>query len=832
MQNVHLAPNDDDDIYSGYNEYHPTLQTQNLEEDAGFQEAVRTSYGKRPAFRSGIGTANKPGYSGLGTGRANTGAQDVQGLARPMTAVRGAGYTSSGTRTATSPFDPLNLATQYSSSPLFDAKEEKPADQIQQLEVKVHRLIEESNIAAKKGDNKTALEKARDGAAKERQLFKMKEKQDNPQNWDLTYSVLLNLALQYTANEMHSEALNTYQMIINNRNMNNSGRLKVNIGNIYFKQGNYKKALNHYRKAYDSINRNDTYKEMRMKIMHNIGLVCVIKGEYNEAITSFAYIMDTTPDFKTGLHLLLCYYAIGDKKEMQTAFKKLLEIPIETDDDDKYSVQTDDRQMNLIIDAIKNDSLQQIEKKRKQQGENCILTAAKLIAPVICENFTAGYDWCVEQIRISANSDLANDLLINKAVTFLRQKQFSLAIDTLTLFEKKETKVASTAATNLSFLYLLQGDLELAEKYADKAILADRFNPGGLVNKGNCCYLQGDVEKAREFYKEAISNESSCIEAIYNLGLANKKLGLLSEAMECFIKLQTMIGNNPQIVCQIANLHELQGDKDQAMEIYSQVTSIVPTDPNLLAKIGEMFDENDDRIQAYHYHYDSFRYFPSNVEVIQWLGAYFIESSQSQQAISYFERAAILQPNEVKWQLMIATCQRRSGNVQEALQTYKNTNRKFPDNIECLNTLIKMCNDMGLKEADDYMLKLKKAEKAQAMKEQRTNSAGRPGSRRSSGKLSRNSSASSSKHECTYGKPTARDQILEDHMAHIQAGGRNTAMILPESNEPYEISNREIDASYSDPLGPQMERPRTAARRKDIEDEFENEELGDDLLPE
>ena len=36
----------------------------------------------------------------------------------------------------------------------------------------------------------------------------------------------------------------------------------------------------------------------------------------------------------------------------------------------------------------------------------------------------------------------------------------------------------------------------------------------------------------------------------------------------------------------------------------------------------------------------------------------------------------------------------------------------------------------------------------------------------------------------------------------------------------------------SDPLGPQAERPKTAARRRDVEDEFADEELGDDLLPE
>lgn len=38
---------------------------------------------------------------------------------------------------------------------------------------------------------------------------------------------------------------------------------------------------------------------------------------------------------------------------------------------------------------------------------------------------------------------------------YLRQKNFKDAVETLKMFEKKETKVASTAATNLSFLYFL-----------------------------------------------------------------------------------------------------------------------------------------------------------------------------------------------------------------------------------------------------------------------------------------------------------------------------------------------------------------------------------------
>ena len=42
---------------------------------------------------------------------------------------------------------------------------------------------------------------------------------------------------------------------------------------------------------------------------------------------------------------------------------------------------------------------------------------------------------------------------------YLRQKNFKDAVETLKMFEKKETKVASTAATNLSFLYFLVGKI-------------------------------------------------------------------------------------------------------------------------------------------------------------------------------------------------------------------------------------------------------------------------------------------------------------------------------------------------------------------------------------
>ena len=46
------------------------------------------------------------------------------------------------------------------------------------------------------------------------------------------------------------------------------------------------------------------------------------------------------------------------------------------------------------------------------------------------------------------------------------------------------------AATNLSFLYFLEAEHVNAEKYADIAVKADRYNARALVNKGNCRLAQ------------------------------------------------------------------------------------------------------------------------------------------------------------------------------------------------------------------------------------------------------------------------------------------------------------------------------------------------------
>lgn len=88
-------------------------------------------------------------------------------------------------------------------------------------------------------------------------------------------------------------------------------------------------------------------------------------------------------------------------------------------------------------------------------------------------------------------------------------------------------------------------------------------------------------------------------------------------------------------------------------------------------------------------YFKAYRYLPSEIKVLDWLGAYYVTHRVPEKAIPFYERAALMQPYETKWLLLIGSCHRRAGNYQAALNTYKNVLEKFPDNIDCKLFLLK-----------------------------------------------------------------------------------------------------------------------------------------------
>ena len=393
------------------------------------------------------------------------------------------------------------------------------------------------------------------------------------------------------------------------------------------------------------------------------------------------------------------------------------------EEDDRYLNISGDAKTQLLINVIKGDQLRIAEKEERSHADRFILLAAKLISPVIEPTYSVGCDWCIDAILSTPHTHLTAELEISKAITFLKSKDFSQATAILKTFEKKESRLLSTAAANLAFLYILEGQFATADKYADIAISADRYNANALVNKGNCLFMNGEYDKARDLFQDAVDVEASCTEAVFNLGLTYKKQGSLEDALDCFLKLHTILRYNSEVLFQIAHLYELLNDNNQACEWYGALQSILPNDPSIYVLLGALFEKDGDKSLAFQNYSEAYRLNPSDINVITWMGAYYIESQFCEKAIEYFLRAAIVQPVEVKWRLMVASCYRRIGNYQQAMDAYKAIHADFPENVECLRFLVRLCTDMGLSDVQDFATRLKRVEKSKEANDQRKTSA-------------------------------------------------------------------------------------------------------------
>ena len=85
------------------------------------------------------------------------------------------------------------------------------------------------------------MDRAKEASSKERSLIRLREQAglSDSHNLDLTFSVLFNLANQYAANEMYTEALNTYQVKIDPKELFCH---KKDVTNLSIFSGDYKKS--------------------------------------------------------------------------------------------------------------------------------------------------------------------------------------------------------------------------------------------------------------------------------------------------------------------------------------------------------------------------------------------------------------------------------------------------------------------------------------------------------------------------------------------------------------------------------------------------------------
>lgn len=815
---------DGGDIYAGFQSSH---QPAELYDPGYLDEAYQTAL-KHSSYGRKLIT---PKYDGRGETASRLLRSSDQPIGRPSTAIRPVGYTSEAGRS----FDPLLY--QKSKKTIVSDTAKKPSELTEEkykgLENKILYLLEQSILEATDGyhpggiDLNSSLNKAKEASSLDRTLLRLRDQNGKSSfhNFDLTFSVMFNLANVYAKNQMHIEALNTYQQMTKNRIYPNVNRLKCNMGNIYFQLGMYPKAIKLYRMALDQVPSNQ--KELRLRVSHNIGIVFIKMGQYSDAASNFEFIMAERADLKCGLHLVLCYYALGDTDKMKRAFQLLLEVQfvlLEEAEQQKLStaMMAASPGLQYVWDAIRSDELHTAEMNRKQLAEKNILMSANLISAVIEENFNDGYTWCVEIIKNSSYPMLANELEMNKAIMYLKQHEVSQAIETLKYYEKKEPTIAANAVINLTFIYVQLRDWRMAKRYAEICREIDSYNPATFVNSGTYEMLSGDdLEMAKGYFENALEIDTMCFEAIYNLGLVCKKMGDFNGSLVWFRKIHAMAAHShhPHVVYQMAAAYELLGDTSGALEWYVQLLGTVHMDAGVFYKIAEMAEAEQDRQLAYQYQVESYRVYPSNLQIIGWLGSHYIDLQVAEKAIGYYEKAVLANPNDPYFLLRIAGCFRRIGNAQKSLVMFQNILRQFPENVDCYRALIHLTQTLSMDELNQkYLSEFQRLEKLKETRK-RIGSSRPPTTTTGGGAYSSNTSN--------------RNKRQSGKSSNVSIASLETSVLNGPGSNAIDRGGGGDDVSYADPLGPPAERPRTGKIGRDasVKEESDDDFNADEMLP-
>ena len=625
-----------------------------------------------------------------GTARPGTGSVE-----RPMT-TKAAGYSKSLGKEQKD----FGMKTR-----MFFAKKQNTSKeaQIKEFEKNIQKLSDESIIMKCRGNFLGAKEKALNAYDK---LNEFKLQNLDYFNAEMEFGLQLNIALIYENLRMYDDARAMYLEIVQKENYYTPGimkdKIRINLGNLYYKQGEYKKAITEWQKAVDKISKEN--KELKGCILKNIANAHIKIGSFNEAIDNYKESVKNKEDMKSCMNLLLSYLAMNKINETKQVFKLMIDF-----------AQSQEREIDSSKD--KNTAMDPLKEYliiRKKENATIIVNISLVMTHFLEKDPLEAFKYIIDVVKQSGMTDIQNEVEMAKAMYFLKKRDVQKTISIMRNFENTNKNLISRVANNISFLYFVEGDYAKAETYANTAIENERYNHKALVNKGNIHYIKEDYNKAKEYYLEAIGVQSDCIEAIYNLGMVNIRMDAIYEAIQAFEKLHSVCPNIPEVLYKIAKLYEYMKQYEDAIKYYSLLLIQLPNDPILLSSLGSLYYQINPKDESTYMHYfeDSYRYFPSNFDNLTVLGFLYFKEENYEKALSFFKLASKVNPNAYTAEIHYAKCYFKLGRFRESFKVFRKIHSKYPDNKEALMYLIANAKQLNLP-YEDYAKEMSRLDQEQ-----------------------------------------------------------------------------------------------------------------------
>lgn len=343
-------------------------------------------------------------------------------------------------------------------------------------------------------------------------------------------------------------------------------------------------------------------------------------------------------------------------------------------------------------------------------------------------------------------------------------------------------------------------------------------------------------------YREALNIDSTCIEALYNLALAYYQVGDFENAITTLHRLDQILPNQFTAMYLLAKCYVDVGNTTLALDWLQKCHDNFDfCDIEILQKIGNVADKEGDLTKAFSSYRDAHTKLPGDIDTIAWLGNYYINDTKfPEKALKYFKKAVLIQPNEVRWHLLVALCLNRDGKTQKAFQKYQAIHNQFPDNLDCLKRLVVMAEQLGDVELmKEYKDKIIRSEKQMVANQQNRINSGRIRSGRTENRSGSARNRVPSGHNRSNHPSGTLPSFTGNTATPSPLSTMNLSSNLPPTGrrgpEEQAQPTRELDTDFADPLANQMSmRPKTAKNKNAalaaMQDNVEDYDV-DDLLP-
>jgi tetratricopeptide (TPR) repeat protein len=240
-----------------------------------------------------------------------------------------------------------------------------------------------------------------------------------------------------------------------------------------------------------------------------------------------------------------------------------------------------------------------------------------------------------------------------------------------------------------------------AKRYVNEILKKNPHHLEALILLATIVEKEGDKEALRNIYKQILSHDPKNKIILFNLGVLETEQGNLKKGLHCFEKLVTIDPKDAQAREALFDIYQRQKRNDLA---FNQAIRLIEFFPKKISYYSYIFDHLtalDEFEQLAHYMIMGVKENPKSFELRQYLILVYLKLKKNELAVKEIKEALKLKPNNTNLLHQLAKIHEGTGNLDQALQVYKNILDISPDDEKAEEAYLRLRLELLHKREED-----------------------------------------------------------------------------------------------------------------------------------